>query len=194
MLNAEKIAIETKKTRDIGSFIRLREALSTDLTEIGELLVKTFSQTYKAKMPHIHTCNERYEELRDVESRRAHGKVLVLELGRQIIGTVTLIYPNAKETQSWIRNAANLRCLAIDPGFHGLGFSEILLDECERLARSWNADFICLHTQSGALGVARLYTRKGYLREPSGDTLCFENESEGYYLPLYEIENKRGEA
>lgn len=184
MLNAEKLTNSTKRSRDIVSFIRLREATTQDTEEIGNLLVKSFVSTYREKLPHIQTCEERIQELRNVEARMQQGQVFVIELGMQIIGTATLILPHAKQTQSWIKNAANLRCVAIDPDFHGLGFAEILLDESERLARSWNAEFICLHVQRGAHGVARLYQRRGFLREPSADIPCFNNDSEGYYLPL----------
>lgn len=183
MINAPTTS-STKRSRDIANFVRLRPATSSDDQVIGNLLVKAFTMTYEEKLPHIHTPPERIEELRNIDGRRKQGEVFVLELGFQIIGTATLIYPRAEETQSWIGNAANLRCVAIDPAFQGLGFSELLVDEAIRMARNWKSDFICLHVQSGAYGVARLYQRKGFLREPCGDGVFHGNLSEGYYLPL----------
>jgi len=53
---------------------------------------------------------------------------------------------------------------------HGQGLSAPLLDEAERVAREqWRVPAICLHVRRGAEGVARMYMRRGYMREQAGD-------------------------
>ena len=176
--------ISKKRTRDIVDFIDVRTAIDSDDEKIGSLLVSTFTETYALKIPHIVTTEERLAELRNVKQRRECGITVVLELGYRIIGTFTLIRPDTIESQNWIKGAATLRCVAVDPEFHGLGFSEILLNESERIAMSWSINFICLHVQKGADGVAHLYKKRGYIREPYADLLCHGSDVQGYFLPL----------
>lgn len=172
------------RSRDILDFINIRTASGLDDDEIGDLLVRTFSATHAAKLPHAIPSPARVAELRDVKSRRENGRVIVLELGYRIIGTFALIRPESKMSDSWLVNGATLRCVAVDPEFHGLGFSAALLAESEELARSWGVDYICLHVQQGAHGVAKLYEGRGYRREPRGDLQAHELTIEGYFLAL----------
>ncbi|HEY0094347.1 MAG TPA: N-acetyltransferase, partial [Archangium sp.] len=66
--------------------------------------------------------------------------------------------------------AADLRHLATSVDVHGQGLSAPLLDEAERVAREeWRVPAICLHVRRGVEGVARMYMRRGYVREPAGD-------------------------
>jgi len=51
----------------------------------------------------------------------------------------------------------------------GKGIAGPLLEECEKIARGWGCDGICLHTRRGAFGVAKVYTDRGYRRDPKGD-------------------------
>lgn len=183
--------IKNEKPRDISHFLQLRVARMEDERVIGELLIRSFEQTYRTKLPSVVTNQARKIELLDVASRRRQGVVYVLELGYRIIGTFALIPSNDSSTQSWVAGATNLRCLAIDPDFHGYGFSETLLSEAERVARNWNARAICLHVQKGAEGVARLYEKYGFVRSPEGDMSSFGNENEGYVLYL---ENAKSNA
>lgn len=182
MLSKENTA--PKRSRDIFDYISIKKVEPSDDGRVADLLVRSFTETYRRKLPHIPTPNERVVELRAVDTRRRDGHVYLLELGYRIVGTAALIRPGERENESWIANAANLRCLAIDPDFHGLGLSELLLDEAERMARRWSVRSICLHVQSDAIGVARLYQQRGFLREPSGDMICTGYPVDGYYLPL----------
>lgn len=172
------------RSRDILDFISLKTASGEDQEAIGELLVRTFMQTYARKLPHVCTPEERIKELRNVALRQHDGDVLILELGYRIIGTAALIRPGASSSESWLENSSNLRCVAIDPEFQGLGFAEVLLGEAEALARRWNSSNVCLHVQSGAEGVARMYLRWGFTRAPVGDIICHGHRVDGYVLDL----------
>ncbi|MCB0361770.1 MAG: GNAT family N-acetyltransferase [Bdellovibrionales bacterium] len=190
MLENQPRQFKRNRSRDILHYINLKSASSNHDDEIGNLLVRSFMDTYQEKLPHLHTTQERIDELREVNKRRRDGEVFILELGYRIIGTAAIIRPNTVENQSWTPHSANLRCLAIDPDFHGLGFSEILIDRSFKIAQGWLSHSICLHVQEGAEGVSRLYTAKGYLRDPIGDMTCHGCQVNGYWLPIQNALNQ----
>lgn len=165
--------------------LTVREAGPGDDHRVGELLVEAFVTRYAAKMPEVVVDDDRKRELRDVAGKRKVATVLVAELDGKVVGTVALFRPGAPGAEAWLPNTADLRHLAVDVTHHGRGLSGPLLDRAETIARDeWKADAICLHVRRGAVGVARLYTRRGYVRAPLGD---FERPTvslEGYVLAL----------
>lgn len=169
-----------RESRDLANFIQLRPAFPSDDLSVAELLLHTFISTYAQKLPTITTSDERKKELRDVGSRRKQGYVCIAELGYRTIGTFSLIHPESPLSEAWRPNGATLRCLAIDPEFHGLALSELLLDEADRVAGAWNAGAVFLHVQNGADRVATLYQRHGYVRDPLGDKISHGSSLEGY--------------
>lgn len=176
--------VGVKRARDITNFINLRPAMPSDDLAIAELLLHTFLTTYKEKLPDVHTTEERKRELRDVGARRRQGFVGVAELGYRIIGTFSLIHPESPVSEAWGDPGATLRCVAIDPEFHGLALSELLLNEADRVARAWYSRTIYLHVQKGANKVAVLYQRHGYVRDMSGDKASLGAELEAYRKEL----------
>lgn len=170
--------------RDVCNFLRLRTAHPGDDPAIAELLVRSFHETYLRKLPDLETPPGREGELRDVHSRRQNGVVRVMELGFQIIGTYSLILPESTLDDSWTPLTATLRCLALDPDFHSLKLSEVLLRDAVAIAERWRVRNVCLHVQCGAEGVARLYRRFGFQRAEAGDKICYGNAVEGYLLTL----------
>lgn len=150
--------------------LTIREARSEDDKAIGDLLVDAFVTAYARKMPEVVVHDARKQELRDMEQKRRNATVLVAEFDGKIAGTVMILKPGAPGSEAWLKNFADLRHLAIDVKLHGKGFSSALLDEAEAIARDkWHADGICLHVRHGADGVAKLYMKRGFVREPSGD-------------------------
>lgn len=174
--------------RDLINFVRLRTGHPGDDLSIGDLLVESFKETYAKKLPTVITNHEREIELRNVASRRQNGVVRIIELGFQIIGTYSLLSPNSPLDESWTPNTCTLRCVAIAPQFHSLQLSEKLVADAIDVAKHWRADHICLHVQSGADGVARLYEKFGFRRAPEGDKLALGNQIEGYLLNLAEAQ------
>lgn len=183
-MNKSKTSADLLQRRDLTNFIRLRNAHPGDDLAVGELLVKTFRDTNAKKMPELATPPEREIELRNVHGRRLNGAVRIIELGYQIIATASLIHPQSALDESWTPNTCTLRCLAVDPRFHSLRLSQKLVLDAIELARKWETDGICLHVQSGAHGVARLYQEFGFSRSEQGDAICMGNAVEGYYLDL----------
>lgn len=161
--------------------IVIRHAQPEDDAAIGELLVSAFVTGYAKKMPHVVVTDERKRELRAVAEKRAVAIVLVAELqgpagpigadaARAIVGTVALWPAGAPGNEAWLAGACDLRHLATDPSFHGRGLSRLLLDAVEEIAREQlGAKVICLHVRRGNEGVTRLYEKRGYVRDVSGD-------------------------
>lgn len=154
----------------MGKTITVRAARPQDDERIGELLIEAFVSAYARKMPEVVVTEERKLSLRDVAGKRRQATVLVAELGGKVVGTVSLFKHGMPESEAWLPNAADLRHLATDVSLHGQGLAGALLDRAEQLAREeWRVKHICLHVRRGALGVARLYMKRGYVREPGGD-------------------------
>lgn len=169
-----------KRDRDLSNFIKIRSANPGDDPSVAELLVHTFVSTYQEKLPGVVTTDERVRELRNVAGRRKQGYVGVAELGYRIIGTFALIHQNSPDSEAWEKGGATLRCVAVDPEFHGLELSTLLLSHADSVAKLWGSTGIYLHVQNGADRVAKLYEDFGYARDPSGDKTSFACELLGY--------------
>ncbi len=149
--------------------IVIRECEARDDEAVGELLVRAFTARYAKKMPEVTYSEERRRELRNTAEKRKVAKVLVAELDEALVGTVALWPAGAPGSEAWLPESADLRHLAVELGYEGRGISSALLDETERIARAWKCKNICLHVRRGAVGVANVYTKRGYVRAPEGD-------------------------
>lgn len=183
-MDKDKTSSELLKRRDLSNFVRLRTSHPGDDLAVGDLLARSFRETYARKLPSAVCPPEQENELRDVHSRRLNGVVRVIELGFQIIGTYSLIAPKSDLDESWTSNTCTLRCVALDPHFHSLKLSEQLLKDAVEIAERWKTEGICLHVQSGAEGVANLYMRFGFERSEVGDKVWFGSRIKGYFLKL----------
>ena len=161
-----------------------REARPEDDAAIGELLVEAFMTQYARKLPEVVYTEERKRSLRDTAAKRAVARVLVAELEGRVVGTVALWPPGSPGSEAWLPGAADLRHLATAVELHGQGLSTPLLEAAERVAREWRVPAICLHVRRGVEGVARLYQRRGFLREPSADLELPSVYLEAYVLRL----------
>ena len=163
--------------------ITVRLAGPRDDRVVGEILVAGYVTAYARKMPHVVVGDERRATLRDVAAKRAIATVLVAEVDGNVVGTVAIFKPGAPSSEAWIKGAADLRHLAVDPSMQGKGLARPLLEEAERIAREeWKAPAICLHVRHGNEGVARLYMSRGYVRTPEGDLKYPEVELDAYVL------------
>ena len=162
----------------------VREARPGDDAVVGEILVAGYLTRYAQKMPEVVLTDRRKAELRDVASKRKEALVLVAELEGKVVGTVAVWAPGAAASEAWLREACDLRHLAIDPAVQGLGLSKPLLDEAERRARQMGAKYVCLHVRRGNKGVAKLYMDRGYVRAPEGDLDLPEVLLDAYILRL----------
>lgn len=182
-MNQTATMIQTNP-RDVENFMYTRFATESDDKEVAALLLKSFIETNSKKMPNVRHNEERIFELFDVATRRQHGKVLLVELGKEIVATCALIHPGSPEGSEWTLDTAYLRALAVDPNYHGLGLSRRLLDAARNLALEWRVQSIALHVQRGADGVARVYQKYGFTRDERGDTESCGNEIDGWIYDL----------
>lgn len=152
------------------SAVLLREAEPRDDVAIGELLVDAFVLTYARKMPEVTVTEPRKADLRDVAAKRAMGaKIWVAEREGVVVGTVTVWPPGAPRSEAWVKDAADLRQLAVSGSARGGGVSKLLMDKAEGWARAQGYAGVCLHVRRGAAGVRGVYEKRGYLRRPEGD-------------------------
>lgn len=151
------------------SLFRIRTARPEDDAPLGELLVRTFVETYSQKMPEVVVSERRKKELRNVEERRQHGTVLVGEEGNALVATVTLFRFGRKGAEAWSPDAASLRMMVIDSQCHGKQYSRQLIEHCVEIAEEWKCRAIELHVRRGAEGLARMYENSGFVRTPEGD-------------------------
>jgi GNAT superfamily N-acetyltransferase len=171
--------------RSVVERARIREARPEDDTAIGELLVDAYITQYAKKLPEVVYTDERKSSLRDVASKRAIASVLVAEVDGEVAGTVALFPPGAPGSEAWTPNTADLRHLATAVRYHGTGLARPLLEAAEAVARKWGVDAIALHVRRGAVGVARMYMGRGYVRTPKGDLDYLPSVFlEAYLLPL----------
>ncbi|MCP3136972.1 GNAT family N-acetyltransferase [Pyxidicoccus xibeiensis] len=171
-------------SRNVADRALVREARPEDDAVVGELLVEAFITQYAKKLPEVVYTEQRKAELRDVAARRKVATVLVAEVDGEVVGTVALLPPGAEGSEAWLPNSADLRGLATSVRHHGSGLGKPLLDAAEALARKWNMDAVCLHVRKGAEGVARMYMKRGYVREPVGDMSLPSVFLEAYVLRL----------
>lgn len=147
----------------------IREARPEDDDLVGELLIRAFVDSYARKMPHVVVTDERKAELRAVADKRRVAAVWVAELGGRVVGTVSLWPPGSARSEAWLKDAADLRHLAVDDSARGFGISGMLIDTAEEYAWQQAAKFVCLHVRRGAQGVRELYESRGYIRDDKGD-------------------------
>ncbi|RKH09539.1 GNAT family N-acetyltransferase [Corallococcus sp. CA053C] len=169
---------------DVVTRALIREARPEDDKVVGDLLVEAYTTQYAKKLPEIVYSEQRKAFLRDVASRRKAGTVLVAELDGEVVGTVALYPPGAPGSEAWLPDTADLRALATSVRVHGQGLAQPLLAQTEVLARRWGVKAISLHVRRGAVGVARMYQRRGYQRVPAGDLEKPDVFLEAYVLPL----------
>src|SRR5690242_581764 len=93
----------------------VRPARPEDDAAVGELLIEAFVETYARKLPEVVVTERRKAELRAVAEKRAIAHVWVAELDGQRVGTVSLWPPNAPGSEAFVRDAADIRHMAVSP-------------------------------------------------------------------------------
>jgi GNAT superfamily N-acetyltransferase len=138
--------------------------------EIGELLVRSFVETYAREMPEVVVGESRLRELRDVETIRRNATVLTWTAEGRVAAVCAVYPPGFVGGKAWLPRASELRFMAVHPDFQGQGVASPLLESALREAvGKQGAHTMCLHVRRGAHGVARFYARHGFERDVRGD-------------------------
>src|SRR5262245_24866750 len=122
-----------------------RDATVADDRLVSQLLLATFAATNAAKRPDLVSTAERIRELEDVAGRRASGVVRILEIGRRIVGTYSLVRSGSPACVAWSERDAYLRAVAVDPEFQGIRLADSLMTDALALARAWGQGGVGLH-------------------------------------------------
>ena len=154
----------------------IRIADATDDDVVSELLIKSFSHLY-ATMG-VDMSSDRRAYLRDQAGRRVFAETYVYELDGVATGTVTLVPPSV-HCEAWIKDAWDLRLLAVDPLMQKRGIARELVVNAEHKAKAAGATTMCLHARRGVPQQACFYLACGYLRDTTGD-LDVQPFQEGY--------------
>jgi ribosomal protein S18 acetylase RimI-like enzyme len=111
-------------------------------------------------------------ELADVDGRAADPGVQVLaaRIEGSIVGGVTVVLstasPLAEHTDP---EAAGMRMLAVDPGWHGRGVGRAMVRAALEVARRQGRRRVVLHTLPGNARAIRLYRSMGFVSRPELD-------------------------
>ena len=158
----------TNGVRTQRSGFLIRDALSGELDE-ASLLIRDAYVEYQNSFP-----PERWklylEDIVDVRSRLAVSELIVAELDRQLVGTVTLYleassYLHQQCPQGW----AAVRLLAVRPAYRGQGIGRALMEECIRRCRVKDIKTIALHTAVIMSAARKMYEDMGFIRAPQYD-------------------------
>jgi GNAT superfamily N-acetyltransferase len=141
----------------------IRDAKVDELDEVASLLKEAYSQ-YEKSMPsdvwayYIH-------DITDVPGRLEEAELIVAELDKKIVGTVTLyLTGSAKLRQGWPKGWAGVRLLGVHPLYRGHGIGKALMEEVILRCNQKNIHTIGLYT-SKIMEVARkMYERMGFKR------------------------------
>lgn len=101
-----------------------------------------------------------------------------------MIVTFKLLKNSDSLNEAWLRDAAYLRPIEMEPNTLFSSSSEQLLDYVRSLARQWQLRFVCAHLITNAQELAAEFKRCGFSRDPAGDRFRDEKLLEGYRLDL----------
>ena len=146
----------------------IRDAHPEELDEVSHLIKDAYIE-------YQHSITSRHwrfylENIMDVRSRLDVSQLIVAELDKQLVGTVTLYLQASPSSQEeWPEGWAGVRILAVRPAYRQRGIGRALMEECIRRCRKANISTIGLHT-GPAMAIARkMYEDMGFLRAPQYD-------------------------
>ena len=113
------------------------------------------------------------DRLRQAAARRPvadrDAVVLVAVDGGVIAGTVTVARPGSRMAGIGRAEEVEVRMLAVDEAARGRGIGDLLMAECEALARDEGYTAVVLSTEPDMHAAQRVYRRRGYVRQPDRD-------------------------
>jgi len=148
--------------------ILIRDAHLEELNEIS-LVLKEAYQQYENFLP-TDAWTYYVKDIMDVRSRLDESQLIVAEVNKQLVGTVTLYLDGRRpEQEHWPKGWAGIRLLAVLPSHRKRGIGRTLMEECIRRCRKRHITTVGLHTTE-MMDVARqTYERMGFVRVPKFD-------------------------
>jgi hypothetical protein len=164
--------MKSDNNRDFLNFVNLRQSTPKDDAALGDFLLEVFESKQKEINPLHQDNRERVLDLLNVKSRRENGAVMVFEMGYQIVATFSLIHQDSSINEAWLPKSTLLRCVAVKKDFRQLDLSKVLLKEADRISFQFGAQNCCLHVNTNAPNVAKVYEKHGYQRDDRGDHIA----------------------
>ena len=158
----------------MNSDITIREALTSEHTAVGELMIKVYSQLEgfpsKEEMP------EYYDMLANVTALTENGRskiVVALSAAGELWGAV-VYFSNMQDYSSGgpdfkIDNASGIRLLAVDPASRGMGVGKSLTNACIEIALDNKHTQIVLHSTKIMKVAWAMYEKMGFERSTDLD-------------------------
>ncbi|PSL41331.1 acetyltransferase (GNAT) family protein [Planomicrobium soli] len=162
----------------------IRKVESTEYETVRQQRLTSYEQ-YKNRIPLKH-----WEVLQGTLSKQSDKhpgvNLFVAEIGGQIAGSVVLFPSKAKayEWDSETLEHPEIRMLAVDANYRGLGVGKALVQHCIKVSKELGENQIGLHTGSFMEGAKKLYENLGFKRMPLSD---FEPLDDGIVVQAYQL-------
>jgi ribosomal protein S18 acetylase RimI-like enzyme len=147
-----------------GAAVTVRAATPADFPEIARLTVAAYQADGQLD------GGIGYETvLADVDTRAAHGEVLVAADSSSVLGSVTFVLPGSKYAELSGPGEAEFRMLAVDPRAQGRGVARALVQACLDRARALGCHAVVICVRDFAQPAQRLYRGLRFERLPERD-------------------------
>lgn len=143
-----------KATRQNAPPYEIREATDADIPAIRLLVNAAYRELADMGLNYTAT----YQDEAVTRERISKGRAFILVVKNEIVGTVLFTSQNYFTN----RKSGYVSQLAVQPNLKRLGLGSILMDLCERAARSEGYDSVQLDTAKPALHLVNWYTSRGY--------------------------------
>jgi ribosomal protein S18 acetylase RimI-like enzyme len=156
----------------------IRLATRTDVERIRTVIARA-NEEFRRDVPRV-LFDAYLSTALDVEGRFLGGQVLVAEIDRRVVGTITF-YADANDEgiqATFPPLTAGIRATAVDPSAQGQGIGRALVEACIERATTQGAAAITLHTASFMTAAIALYERLGFRRSPTSDVAW------SHYFPI----------
>ncbi|WP_018587751.1 GNAT family N-acetyltransferase [Salinispora arenicola] len=147
--------------------VLIRPVEPADHAAVARLTVAAYEADGQLKGEHGYA-----DVLADVDSRVAHGEVLVaVDVGtKAVLGSVTFVLPGTRYAELSEAGEAEFRMLAVDPAAQGRGVGAALVEACVTRASELGCSAVVICIRDGlATSAQRLYQRRGFVRAPELD-------------------------
>ena len=165
----------------LSNDIFIREAYPGEKEAILTLTLEANAE-YGATLPAAFWTNYRQRLIDTLENPGQVTHLVAVE-SENIIGSV-LLSPagtlHVIDRAGW----AYVRLMAVSPLARGRGVGAALISECIRMARSWGASAVGLHTIDVMRAAMRMYEKTGFVRMPQLDIQVGEVLLIGYGYEL----------
>ncbi len=168
---------------------RIRNANPSEFQEIGNLMVKVYSQLEgfpkESEQPLYYKM---LLNIGDFTNKIGTELLVAVSDDNKIFGAVVYFndmqYYGSGGTATKEKNAAGFRLLAVDPKGRGLGIGKLLTQECINKAKVNNLSEVIIHSTKAMQTAWKMYEKMGFTRSEDLDFLQGELPVFGFRLKI----------